>query len=179
MDPVQRPDAEVPQPSAEAKERRHFQSILHAGEPRPPVDGEDELPSDLQPEAAEPAIERGKDLAQQELQKELLDSLSRLPVSTRVNVYWAREKQWYSGTVIKSWIVQRRKKGAQNTHHVVVVYDEPSQHRTDADDAGIEHCVEQSEIQVINNSPQASGPDERTRRRLERLRRQLGDDLTQ
>ena len=99
----------------------------------------------------------------------LPDTSDRFPVGTRVDVlYEFPSHQWWTGTVVASRVYQPKTPGLVRERRITVKYDDPSY-------AGetFEHGLNGSTVRFHQPHSAESVNDRRTRRRLERLQRQL------
>ena len=111
----------------------------------------------------------------EDLRRKLEDSLSRLPVNTRVRVHFPRDDTWWTGTITKSWLPKWRVVTKKPAHHVWVEYDDPRYNEP------VEHNVQESIIELECETPilgraKELAPidlDGKQRARLLRLKRQL------
>ena len=141
---VDRPDQPLPTPTDQAQSRRHFRARSNPGPP-PDVESRNsatKTPADTTPLPLPPmaATEDADDV-----RRRLHDSLSRLPVKTRVKVHYPRDDTWWTGTITKSWLPRWRLSTKKPAHHVWVEYDDPRYTEP------FEHNVAESVIEPIDH----------------------------
>ena len=162
---IERPEAAIPEASEEAKGKRHYRAHSNVG-PRPQVDGEvqekEEVKRQRQQYTPEVVMEDADDV-----HRRLSESLARLPVQTRVRVHYGAEDVWHTGTVTKSWLPRWRVASKEPAHHVWVEYDDSSYPEP------FEHTVQNSRIEVLEAEPTAEPPDDKKRRKMTRLQKEL------
>ena len=102
-----------------------------------------------------------------------MDVSDRFPVGTRVDVHYAREKRTWTGTVVHSFVYRPRKPGLLPERRIHVDY---------GGELGIyEHGLNGSDVrkhgersQRLKSAPPVASPqDEKVRKRIERIARQL------
>ena len=100
----------------------------------------------------------------------------RFPIHTRVDVHFPLDKQWWTGTVVDSYVTRPRKQGVKRARHIVVQYDDSRyQHET------FMHDLAESEVRVSSRPRESAGrgpadtEDRRARahRRAQRLAQQF------
>jgi len=166
LEVVDRPELPHPEPTEQALSRRHYRAHLNAG---PPPALSEQLA------VVKPAVELPKFESIEDLRRKLEDSLSRLPVNTRVRVHFPRDDTWWTGTITKSWLPKWRVATKKPAHHVWVKYDDPRYTEP------VEHNVQESIIELECETPilgraKELAPidlDGKQRARLLRLKRQL------
>lgn len=88
------------------------------------------------------------------------------PTDTRVDVHYPLDKQWWTGTVRKSYLTRPRKMGVKPERRIVVQYDDPRyQHEL------FTHSVAESEVRLSTQQHAADATDARTQRQLKRATR--------
>ena len=172
---VDRPAEPTPIPTAQAQNRKHYRARLNPG-PAPSLEDRQQgpivLPQTEELEVNPQSMGESIEDARQRLQ----GSLNRLPVNTRVRVYYPKEDQWWPGTVSKSWLPRWKTVGKKSAHHIWVLYDDPRYPEP------FEHNVQESIVETLEQgtsktrSDAGTEPldlDEGARKRLLRLERQL------
>ena len=99
LEVVDRPELPHPEPTEQALSRRHYRAHLNTG---PPPALSEQLA------VVKPAVEPPKFESIEDSRRKLDDSLSRLPVNTRVRVHFPRDDTWWTGTITKSWLPKWR-----------------------------------------------------------------------
>jgi len=135
---ISRPGLPHPEPTEEALSRRHYRAHLNTGPP-PALDEQVEI---VKPQVQPPKFESTEDL-----RRRLDDSLSRLPVKTRVRVHYPKEDTWWTGVIVKSWLPKWRMASKEPAHHVWVKYDDTRYPEP------VEHNVQESIIKLEHETP--------------------------
>ena len=110
-----------------------------------------------------------------------VDLSDRFPVGTRVDVHYPRDGQWWTGTVVHSYVYRPRTRVELPERRITVKYEDAPH-----ENEHVMHGLNGSEVRLHDSrsrrrnaraerlaGPSATSMSERARRRVDRIARQL------